>query len=51
MAWTKRYELYKQGKFKYEQIFTPNLGYTVPVSSLFDVTKEETDFIELIEKV
>ena len=43
----KRYELYKQGKLKDEQIFSPNLDYTVPVTSLLDVTKEELEeFIE-----
>ena len=30
----KRYELYKQGKLKFEQLVNPDSGYTVPLSEL-----------------
>ena len=46
----KRYELYKQGKLKDEQIFSPNLDYMETVSSLFAITKEEEEEFQAITK-
>ncbi len=36
----KRFELYKDGKLKEDQIFAPNLGYMATAKELFHISKE-----------
>lgn len=45
----KRFELYKDGKLKEDQIFAPNLGYMATAKELFHISKETQQTAEELE--